>query len=126
MPVHPGGGEGSKSANGAGPSSASVTPPSNAVRFGKVKRNKKKGTATLAVTVQGPGKLVLTGKGLKKATKTAKKAGSVSLLVTATGKAAKKLAKVGKVKVKVQVTFTPTGGTAGSRTKTLTLEKALG
>jgi sugar lactone lactonase YvrE len=125
-PVHPGGGEVPQSSNGSGPSPAPVTGPSNAIKLGKVKLNKKKGAATLAVTVPGPGKLVLSGKGLKKATRTAKKAGSVSFVVKATGKAAKTLAKVGKVKLEAKVSFTPTGGTPGSQTKKLTLKKTLG
>ena len=37
--------------------------PSNAFSFGKVKRNTRKGTATLTVIVPGPGTLVLTGGG---------------------------------------------------------------
>jgi hypothetical protein len=39
--------------------------PSNAFSFGKVKKNRKKGTATLTVIVPGPGTLTLAGKGLK-------------------------------------------------------------
>lgn len=105
---------------------APMSIPSNLIKLGKLKLNRKKGTATLAVTVPGPGKLVLSGKGLKKVTKAAKKAGLVSLLVKAVGKAQKSLAKVGKAKLKAKVTFTPTGGTAASKTKSLTLKKKLG
>lgn len=99
---------------------------SNVIKFGKLKLNKKKGTATLTVKVPDPGKLVIAGKGLKKATKMAKKAGSVVLPVKPVGKAKAKLAEVGKLKLKAKVTFTPTGGTAASKSRSLTLKKTLG
>ena len=38
--------------------------PSNSFSFGKLKRNKRRGTATLTVEVPGPGTLALSGKGL--------------------------------------------------------------
>src|SRR4029450_7433640 len=38
--------------------------PPNAFSFTKLKRNKAKGSATLAVDVPGPGELTLTGKGI--------------------------------------------------------------
>ncbi|HEY1354858.1 MAG TPA: choice-of-anchor Q domain-containing protein, partial [Solirubrobacterales bacterium] len=98
--------------------------PSNAFRFGKVKLNKKKGTATVAVIVPGPGAVRLVGsKKVKKAGKTAKAAGTVKILLKAKGKALKALNRKGKVKVKAKFSFTPTGGTIASRTKTLKLVK---
>ena len=39
--------------------------PKNSFNFGKLNRNRDRGTATLAVKVPGPGKLSLTGKGVK-------------------------------------------------------------
>ena len=41
--------------------------PSNSFTLGEAKRNKKKGTATLAVEVPNPGELALAGKGVKPA-----------------------------------------------------------
>ena len=54
--------------------------PSNALKLGKLKKNKKKGTATLTVTLPQPstGTLVLSGKGLKKQTKADHRAGGAS------------------------------------------------
>jgi Tol biopolymer transport system component len=101
------------------------TPPSNKIAFGKVKLNKKKGTATLTVKVLAPGLLVLKGKGLKKATKTVAAPGKATLPVKATGKALKKLAANGAVVVKAKVTFTPRGGSPNTQTKRLTLKKQL-
>jgi hypothetical protein len=92
----------------------------------KLKLDPKKGTATLAVTVDGAGKLVVSGTGLKKVTKSVSKAGKVTVTLKLTGAAAKKLAKAGKAKVKVTATFTPTAGTAGSATKSLLLKEKVG
>ena len=98
--------------------------PSNRFRFGKVKLNKKKGTATVAVIVPGAGVVRLVGsKKVKKATKTAKRAGTVKLLLKAKGKALRSLKSNGKVKVQAKFTFAPTGGTPASRTKVVKLVK---
>ena len=96
--------------------------PSNRFHFGKVKLNKKKGTATVAVIVPGPGSMRLVGsKKVKKASKTAKLAGTVKLLLKAKGKALSTLKSSGKVKVKAKFTFAPTGGTPASKTKVVKL-----
>lgn len=101
--------------------------PSNAFSFNKVKLNKKKGIATLAVDVPGAGKLALSGKGVKAqrtgriavASRTVSAAGIVKLQIKAKGKAKKKLTKTGKAKVKVTVAYTPTGDLPGDpKTKT--------
>jgi hypothetical protein len=102
--------------------------PSNRFRFGKLKRNKKKGTATLIVIVPGPGALAL-GKSaaVKGAVRSAQKAGRVKLPIRLRGRARRRLSRlaetrgIGRVKVKVRVTFTPTGGTALTLTKRLTM-----
>jgi hypothetical protein len=114
-----------------------ATIPSNADTLGKVKLNKHKGTATLAVRVPGPGTLSLTGKNVKPqrpareatASQAVTAAGTVKLFVKAKGKAKKKLNKTGKAKVKVTVTYTPTGdlpGVPNTETKHLKLVKKLG
>ncbi len=101
-------------------------PPSNAFSTGKVKRNTKKGTAKIPVTVPGPGELTLTGKQVKSqkraATKPVSAAGTVNLKVKAKAKAKKRLKKKGKVKVKVTITYTPTGGTPASQTQRVKLK----
>ena len=102
------------------------TPPSNAIKLGKVKFNKKKGTAKLSVTVPGPGELSLTGQGVAKQKKSLKAAATAKLLVKAKGKKRKKLNTAGKAKLKAKVTFTPAGGLANTKTKKLTLKKRLG
>ncbi|MBN8868999.1 MAG: CehA/McbA family metallohydrolase [Solirubrobacterales bacterium] len=99
-----------------------VIPPSNAFAFKGFKANRKKGTATLKVKVASPGKVVLTGPGLNKATaKVAKKNQTVTLKLRPKAKLKKKLKKKGSAKVKVKVTNTPTGGKALAKSKTVKL-----
>ena len=98
--------------------------PSNRFKFGKVKLNRKKGTATLQVKVPGKGKVaLLKSKTVKGQTKAAKKKSTVSLTIKAKGKAAKALKKKGKAKVKAQVKFTPAGGKGLTKAKTVKLVK---
>ena len=102
----------------------SPPPVSNKFSFGKVKLNKKKGTAKLPVKVPGPGKVVLvkTSK-VKNDQKTAKKAGTVKLKVRAANKAKLKLKLRGKAKVKAKVKYTPDGGESATKSKQVQLKK---
>ena len=85
--------------------------PSNRFRFGKVKLNKRKGTATVAVVVPGAGDVRLVGsKKVRKASKTAKSAGTVKLLAQGKGQGAALAQEQRRVKVKAKFTFAPTGG----------------
>jgi hypothetical protein len=97
--------------------------PLNDFTFGKVKRNKKKGTAKLPVNVPGPGSLSLAkSKKVKGTTKSAGAEGTVTLNVKPTRRTRKKLAEKGKAKVAAKVTFTPTGGDPKTKTKKLKLK----
>ena len=99
-------------------------PPSNKFSFGKVKLNKKKGTAKLQVKVPGKGKVLLAGSGkVKGQKKKPKKKSKVTLTIKAKGKAAKALKKKGRAKIKVKVKFTPTGGDAKAKSKTIKLKR---
>jgi hypothetical protein len=95
--------------------------PTNLFRFGKLKRNKKKGTAALAILVPGPGTLTMSGMGLAKQDVRPHGAETVKLAVKAKGKAKKKLSRSGTAKVKLKVTFTPTGGDPSTRVKAVKL-----
>jgi len=90
---------------------------------GKVGFHKAKGTASLSVTVSGPGKVTITGEGVFKATETADEAGVVTLPIKPTGKALKTLTETGEVKIKVKITFTAIDGTKLTSTKTIVLRK---
>jgi hypothetical protein len=99
-------------------------PIDNAISFGKVKLNKKKGTAKLPVTVPRAGKLKLKKSSkVKGASTTATGAGTVNLMVKPLGKAKKDLKKRGKAKVKASVTFTAEVGEPATKSKKLTLKK---
>jgi DNA-binding beta-propeller fold protein YncE len=98
-------------------------------RLGKLTRNKRKGTATLAVIVPSRGRLVLKGKGVVKqrparaaeASKTVTSAGTVKLRIKAKGKKKRILDRRGKVKVKLMVKFQPQGGPQGTQVKKVRL-----
>jgi hypothetical protein len=85
----------------------------------KTERNVKRGTAKVILTVPGPGRLLLRGKGLKKVRKTARQA-RVSLAARPKGALERKLAVAGKAKAKVRITFRPKLS-ADSKTKTTKL-----
>jgi YVTN family beta-propeller protein len=97
--------------NGPGPLTQLVTVKApNNFKFGKLKRNVRKGTAKLTITVPVDGKVIVAGKKVKRAQRSAKKAGKVVLNIRPKPKAKKQLAKKGSAKVRVKVTFFPTGG----------------
>jgi len=104
------------------------------LKFGKVIKNKKKGTALLPVTVPGSGELSLGGKGvvhkrparardLGVLQRKVDQAGTYKLKVKAKGRKKAKLFDTGKVKVKAVVTFKPTSGDAVKATKKIRLKK---
>ena len=97
---------------------------SNQFEIGKVKRNKRKGTAKLTVNVPGPGELELAKtKKVRVDDESAEDAGKEKLSIKPKGKAKKKLNAKGKAKVKANVTFTPTGGPPNTEDKKIKLVK---
>lgn len=100
--------------------------PSNGFALGKLTKNKKKGTATLAVTLPVPsaGTLSLSGKGLKAQTLAIAGQAEVKLKVLAGSKSVRKaLRKKGKRKVQIKVTYTPTGNSAATQIRKAKLVK---
>jgi hypothetical protein len=105
---------------------APPTPPTTCddFRLGKVKKNKRKGTAKLTVSVPCPGDLELAKtKKVKADDELAEAEGDEKLKIKPKGKARKRLAKKGKAKVKAEVTYTPTGGEPNTKTKKLKLKR---
>jgi lysophospholipase L1-like esterase len=97
-------------------------PPSNDFSFGKVKKNKKKGTARLPVNVPGPGEVELAKtKRVKGAETEAERAGEEKLTIRARGKAKRRLNHKGKARVAARVTYTPIGGDPNTQTRRLKL-----
>jgi hypothetical protein len=93
--------------------------PSNGLSLGKLKLNKKKGTATLTVNLPQPsvGSVTLRGKDLKSQTVAITGQAQVQLKVIGRGKVKKALKKKGKRKVTMEVTYTPTGNAPATATK---------
>jgi hypothetical protein len=93
----------------------------NTFTLGKL--TKKNGSATVALTVPGPGtlKLISVGKKgkpmpIKALTKHPAAPGKVKLSLKPTSWGKKKLEETGKLPFRVQLTYTPTGGTPTSQT----------
>ena len=102
----------------------SFGPPPNKFSFGKLKPNKKKGTATLQVKVPAAGKVELLGSKTAKATKkTIADKGTVVLTIKAKGKALKQLKKKGKTRLSVKVKYSPTGGNPKTQSESVVLIK---
>jgi hypothetical protein len=99
-----------------------VFAPDNAFTL-DTRRDKKKGTATLAINVPNAGELVLSGKDIRAASRSIPAAGETDLLVKAKGRAMRKLIKSGKAKVMPRITYTPTGGDPSTQLSVLVLKR---
>ena len=98
--------------------------PSNNFTFGKVKKNKRTGTAVLPVRVPGAGVVRLGGLGIRPLVRRPGGATTVRLRIRARGKVKLgQLNRRGKVFVRARVRFTPTGGTSRTKTKRIRLVK---
>lgn len=100
-----------------------VIKPTNTFSLGKVVCDKNKGTATVSVKVPNAGRLVVGGKGVKRASKSVTAPGVVKLKIRAKGKTLKTLNNTRKVTISAKVTFTPTGGGPKAHSKKLLLKK---
>jgi hypothetical protein len=109
----------------------SPRPPTSAwLKFAGIKRNKRKGTATLFVEVSGPGTLTLAGgRKLRSKSKRVGKAGKLGLPVGLRRKARKLLLaraegrRLGRLKVKAGVRYLPAGASQLMLTKRFKLVK---
>lgn len=86
------------------------------VKPGKLKKR------VLSVKVPGPGKLVVSAKGIKKVTKTTAQAATLKIKLKPTKSLKKKLAKKRNAKLKLKLVFTPAGGDSGTTKKTVTIK----
>jgi len=93
----------------------------NSFRLGRLRLNRKLGTATLAVAVPGPGEVSLAGAEPRHR----EAAGSGTVLLRIVPRAAKRrqLRHDGSLRLRLTVTFVPNGGTANSRSFTVRLQK---
>jgi glycine rich protein len=95
--------------------------PSNRFRFGRLTRDRRRGTASLAVVLPGPGALAISGHGLLAGHRSAARAGTVRLALRPNAKTRRLLRRVGRARVVVRVGFTPSGGERRTMTRALTL-----
>ncbi len=108
---------------------SAVLQPTNAITLGATTLNKKKGTATVNLTLPNPGDLTASGNGVNAASaghaviSKAVAAGPAQLLIKAKGKKRKALNQTGKVKLNVAITFTPTNGDPATQSVTVKLKK---
>jgi hypothetical protein len=101
--------------------------PRHGFTLGGARLNLKMGTARLAVTVPGPGKLAISGPGVRGArarvARSVRAAGTLRLLIGASGKKQRTLNRTGTVTIRPRVTYTPIGGTPHTRSKSVRLGK---
>ncbi len=125
-PPPPPGEEGT--AGGGGPSPKTSTPGpaappvDNSFRLGSLSLNRKLGTATLAVTLPGPGEVSLAGGVVPRTQPVAGE--TISLRIVPRRAQRGQLRRRSHLRLRVTVTFAPTGGTAASRTVKLLLRRA--
>lgn len=95
--------------------------PSNEFRIGRLSLNRRRGTAALAVSVPGPGRLVLSGKGVGRAVKRPRRAATVKVPIVARGRTRRRLMRLGAAHVLLAIAFTPNDGDARVKRKRVTL-----
>jgi len=89
--------------------------------IGKAALNRKRGTASLPVTVPGPGAITL--EGAKPLSREATAAGKIVLRIFPKPAQRLQLAKQGTLRLRLVVTYAPTGGAANSRAVIVKLRK---
>jgi hypothetical protein len=103
---------------------SAVFAPSNAAVVGTPTLNKKKGTATLNLTLPNPGQLTVSGRGLKASPASAAVGpGAAQLLIKATGKKKHRLRQRGRAKLSAEITYVPTNGEPGVQSVPVVLFK---
>jgi hypothetical protein len=96
-------------------------PPAPSLRLGQVQLDRRAGTATIAVTVSEPGRLRLTGAGLRPFAVTAAAAGSSRLKARPAAGARRALLRTGRFATTLRVSFSAAGATA-TRTRAAVLQ----
>jgi hypothetical protein len=99
----------------------------HAFSLGKAQPNPRTGTARLPVTVPAPGRLAISGPGVKAAAammaRSVQAPGTMRLLIRASGKKRRTLNRTGTLTLRPRVTYTPIGGTPRTRSKIVRLQK---
>lgn len=113
------GGSGSGGSGGGGGAAGAVD---SSFEIGRVRLDRRRGTATIAVVVPGPGLVALAGAVPQQ--RQAAGAGSVRLRVLPKRGARRLLRRRGSARLRLTVTFTPRGGLPDSRSFSLRLKRA--
>jgi hypothetical protein len=106
---------------------SAVVEPTNTFSVGKAKRNRRTGTATLALDLPNPGDVAVSGNGVKAASARSAKsvsAGTVKLKIRAKGRKLGTLNRTGKVKLAPIITYTPTNGSPSTESTKVKLKKS--
>jgi DNA-binding beta-propeller fold protein YncE len=103
--------------------SGSVPCVRNLFRFGELRRDRRRGTASLAVKVPGPGNLRVRGKRIKAVGEHAETASTVSLPIRPRCRARRALNRGGEVRVRIHVIYTPRNGGPNARVRRVELHK---
>ncbi len=104
-------------------SSSTSTIPSSRFSMVGVTHQRRRGTATIEVSVANGGTLSLSGANLKSVSRAVRTKGKYSLSVTATGKAARQLQKTGRVLVEARIRFAVSATKISSKHRRLKLIK---
>jgi hypothetical protein len=105
----------------AEPAGVAIVTPTSAFVVGKLSRNKRRGTALLAVDVPGPGTVSLSGRGLVQRQVSMSGAGQVKLAIKARGRLGRKLRRTGKLTLKASLSFAPLGADPTTQTRPVKL-----
>ncbi|WP_193606883.1 hypothetical protein [Nocardioides lijunqiniae] len=95
----------------------------SSVRLGRVRTDRRAGTAVLSAVVPGIGTTTLGGRGVVPVARDSAGARTHALPVAVRGKARRTLQRTGRVTVLVRVTYRPNGGTPTTASKRITLRK---
>jgi|GEM_PF-3515990 len=107
----------------ASTATVTIAASSNAtLKTGKLTLDRKKGSGSLAVRISSPGRVTVSGAGIRPASVRRDKPGRLKLPVRASGKSARDLKRSGKVAVKARVSYRTTGGRKITRIVPVTLK----
>jgi hypothetical protein len=96
--------------------------PDNSFTIGKATLNKKSGTASLPVTLPGPGTVIVSGAGVS--SKSAAGPATLSFKISARGAKKRILAQRGAIRLKLSVAYIPIGGERNAKSTFVRLRKS--
>ncbi len=98
---------------------------SNEFAIGRLSLNRSRGTGLLRVEVPGPGRLVLSGRWVRRFSARARRAGSLKLAIVPRAGPRRALERRGALRVRLTIEFDPARGEARRKHKSVTLIKKI-